>query len=42
MKQKINITLDKEILKKLNKKRDIIPLSTYINKILKDYFKNAK
>jgi hypothetical protein len=35
MKKKVNITLDEEILKKLDKERGLIPLSTYINKILR-------
>jgi len=35
MKKQINITIDEKILIKLNKKRKLVPLSSYINEILK-------
>lgn len=38
MKKKINITIDKEILSAIKKIRGLIPLSIYINDILKKSF----
>jgi len=35
---RINITLDKELLKELNEERSLVPLSAYINEILKKRF----
>ena len=39
MKTKINITLDEEVLEKINKQRGLVSLSSYINKILRDELK---
>jgi len=36
MKTKINITIDEEVLEIINKQRDLVSLSPYINKILRD------
>ncbi len=35
-KVKINITIDEELYKWLNEKRDMVPLSTYINFLLRE------
>ena len=39
MKKKINITIDEDILKRINKKRGLIPLSIFINNILGNWVK---
>jgi len=42
MKKKINITIDENILRIINEKRGLIPLSIFINEILKNYLKKLK
>lgn len=39
MKTQINITIDKEVLGKIHKKRKLVPLSIYINEMLKNMLK---
>ena len=37
MKEKVSLTLDKDIVKKVDKLRDDISRSLYINRVLKKY-----
>ena len=39
MKARFSITLDKELVKKIDKERNDVPRSTYINKLLKKLIK---
>jgi metal-responsive CopG/Arc/MetJ family transcriptional regulator len=36
MKIKINVTVDEELIEKLDKKRGLIPRSTYINELIRN------
>jgi len=40
MKTKINITINEEYLKIINKKRGLVPLSVFINEIIKNNINN--
>jgi len=42
MKVRFSVTLDKDLVKKIDKKRKLISRSAYINKILKDFERRLK
>ena len=42
MKKVISLNLDEEVIKQIDKKRNGIPRSPYINKILEEWLKGKK
>jgi metal-responsive CopG/Arc/MetJ family transcriptional regulator len=42
MKQKVSLTLDEEIIKEIDKKRGLIPRSTFVEQLLKKVLEVVK